>query len=207
MGPCGPAGPKLSQFIDTGATSGTEDATTTSVRLLHDKDTITLKNPYEGVVAHFQVKTITVTSYKYLWQTVYEPQKVDVKNFTLTTGQSKSFTTDEGTETYFGTGRAVNQDITVTLMSVDCPEGSKQTGPGRPIFGEGGYWNPQSVINRVRDRRMFLGSMSNGKGRRKGLIDMIQEGDVHSPQQAAMIYAADVIEDSAERFNLGLRPY
>ena len=84
-------------------------------------DTITLKNPYDDVTANFQIKTITTVSYKYLWQTIYEPQEVEVKDISLSTGMSKTYTVDEGTETYIGTGRHINQwvegsDLTALLL-------------------------------------------------------------------------------------------
>lgn len=206
-----PGDPKISDFI--GDQQGVDSLTTSTITMLHSKDTVTLVNSYDGVTANFKIKFVVNVKVKTFWWTAAEKTEEYVEKFSLSVGESKTVTLDEGALIDMGIyGVIKNVDIYIELISVDGwdPTGREETtyvAPGEMVFGEGGYWNPQNVISRVRKRRMVIGPLSNGKGRRRGLISMVQKGKVYSPKQAAMIYGADTIEDAAEMFNLGLRPY
>jgi len=147
-----------------GDQQGVDDMTTSTITMLHNNDTVTLINPFEGTTAHFTVKTVTARSELELTGWKAQPAKTDVSDFTLVTGETKAYTLAEGTDYSPVTGflpEKINRDIYITLTHVDTPSGETQyTGAGQGIFGAGGYWNPQNIIKRVRARRMVVGPMS-----------------------------------------------
>ena len=213
----------LKDFMDEGASGGIDALTTTTASLNHNGDSITLKNPYENVTAHFEIKTIKTVSELELTGWKKKPAKTYIDHVTLTTGQTWVKTLEEGTDYTPETGflpERINRDITVTLVSYDTPEGTQYTGPGRQLFGPGGYYSVENIMDRLRNRRMFLGELGTQSGnrtvprrvipcpaRRQNIIDMTAKGEVASPRHAGMIYAADVFEDTKANVRGGLRPY
>lgn len=150
---------EIKDFV--GDQQGVDDMTTSTITLLHDKDTVTLINPFEGTVAKFTLKKIVTKKKKLFWGTVDTESKQYVGDLELYPGETQAVTIAEGEETFAGTGETVDVDAYITLVSVVVPNGGTQyTTAGQPIFGPGGYWSPQNIIKRVRGRRMVVGPMS-----------------------------------------------
>ena len=213
----------IKDFMDEGASGGIDALTTTTATMNHNGDTITLKNPYDGVTAHFEIKTVKVVSELELTGWKRKEAKTFIDELTLTTGQTWVKTLSEGTNYEPETGflpEKINRDIHITLVSYDTPKGTKYTGTGRQMFGPGGHWNPENIIDRVRSRRMFIGPLGRWPGSsgfsdlagdvedREKVIDLIKQGKVTNPLQGAMIRSAYAYDD-AKRFKkeLPLRPY
>jgi len=156
-----PGDPKISDFI--GDQQGVDSLTTSTITMLHKMDSVTLVNSFDGIAANFQIKFVTKVAQQTLWWTTSEKTTEKVENFTLNAGESKTITLDEGTLIHYGVGKITkNVDIFIELISVDGWDktGQEETtyvSPGGMVFGEGGYWNPQNVIKRVRGRRMVIG--------------------------------------------------
>ncbi len=167
---------QLKDFI--GDSNGADDLTTSSVSLLHDGDSITLINPFEGTVAHFEVKTRTQISQKLFGHETTHKTEVKDNKFDLSPGSSKTFTVDEGAvAAVFKTGYFVNQDIYVTLLSVTSttPEGGTETsyvGAGQNLFG----FDVQKKINQFQNqkfmKRLRGGSSYMGLGTRPRLLSL-----------------------------------
>jgi hypothetical protein len=210
---------QISDFI--GDQQGVDDATTSTVTLLHDQDTVTFVNPFESATAYFSWKKVTNTKVKVLWGT--GPQKTEVAKGekVLGPGETWTVTNKEGTSTVGGTGYSVNQDTYVTLTQVETEDGETALiAAGEPIFGPGGYWNPQNIIKRVRGRRMFVGPMSLQifnhpqvgltPKERADYMNRAKQGEISSPFQAVAVRASYSYDDTRkwkEDVQEKLRPY
>ena len=214
---------QLNDFI--GDQNGVDELTTSTAKLKNKGDSITLINPYDGVTAHFKVKYIkksTVT----IWFTSKDQTDVKIKEFSLATGESKIVTNKEETVwEQWGVGGAYKDiNIFIELMSYDDVnyKGETETTyilPGEMVFTEGGQWNPKNIMKRVRDRRMLIGplgpahypgraNMAGDPEEREKVLDLVRQGKVDTPLQAAMIRSAYAYDD-AKKFKdeLPLRPY
>lgn len=214
----------IQDFMDEGASSGVDSTTTTTAKMNHNGDTITLKNPYEGVTAEFEIKTVEIRSERGVWGWKEQDATTKKKTKILEYGDTYSKTLEEGTDYTPETGfypERVNRDITITLVKYTTPEGTEYTGTGREVFfRKGGRYHPSAIINEIRGRRMVVGSLGRWPASsgfsylagniedREDVVELIKKGKVHNPVQAAMIRSAYAYDD-AKRFkeDLPLRPY
>lgn len=217
---------QISDFI--GDQQGVDDITTSTVTLLHDKDTVTFINDRSGTIAHFSFKRVYNVKTKALWGTIAQQTEVKTGEFELQPGDVKTFTNAEGATTFMGTGATLNQDIYITLVKVeerqqDGTYKESYVGPGQESWLFNIQWAvqkymPASVAKRARERRMFIGTLQAIKHPQVGLtpeeraeyMHSVKEGKVTSPAQAAMIRTAYAYDDSRkwkEDLQNRLRPY
>ncbi len=141
--PSGGAGlvPKVYSIQEFVADSnGVDDTTTSTVTLLHNLDSVTLMNPFENTKANFIKKTVTQTKTKFLGATTKVETGTKEDKFALAPGETKSVALEEGHATVVWSGTEVNQDIYISLVSVDVmnEEGQSETqftAAGRNLFG------------------------------------------------------------------------
>jgi len=133
-----PSSYKIEQFIAD--SNGVDDTSTSTVTMLHNLDSVTVTNPFPNTRANFTIKTVTQEKTKLLTGTIKVETKQKTEDFSLAPGETRNISLAEGSATFAWTGTTVNEDIYVTLVSVDVLDddgdtSTVYTGAGQNIFG------------------------------------------------------------------------
>ena len=170
-----PSAHQIEEFVAD--SSGLDDQTTSSITLLHNMDTVTLTNPFANTVAHFSVKRVWQEKHMAFGATVKTESKTYTDTFDLPTDATKIITNTESKDTFLWTGAVTNNDLYITLVSVDTIDesGEKETehvGAGQELK----LFDFQKKLNQFQNKKFMKffrgGSSYMGLGTRPRLFSL-----------------------------------
>jgi hypothetical protein len=206
--------------------------TTRTLKITHNGDNVTFLNPCPGVTANFTFKIINKIKIEVLFKPVTEDVSVENGEFSLQTGQSKTFVLKEGTLLRIpGVSKtSSDQSIAINLVSIDELDPRGNGAPRRsfikslPIPGfEAGKiidaWRPRNLLKTARENRFLIGGERERGSmlprwpkpfRDTGIQKKVESGEISSPQQLVMVAVVDTFQEEkgpvGDRFNM-LRPF